>query len=312
MTEIEYIVIALLFAISLAVLIHLLRVADATRRCDMITDDIAGCCSSLGFIGCSVICSGVTRLEHIEELLGQEYDRYEVIITLDAEQYPDEFRRIISHYRMIRVNCTPSEELPAASIRALYRSRQRSYRRLIVVERALSDIYSDLDAATVVASYNYLLPAGADTHLCDKAIESIAIALSEDNAYNIQLLYSATTDSYIFRRDAVICNGGFSLHILRQIPSSAHLCIYTPLTISTKPHNSVLPSVAIVAAILSLVYSLTGLIATAATAATILFIIASARYISRLSSPANCSHRTMLCYFRKIGNIFRCRKFLIS
>lgn len=290
----------------------MIRIAEATHRRDIITDDIAGCCESLGFVGCSAICSGVRSIARIEELLGQEYDRYEVVITIDADLYPEEFSAIISHYRMIRVNCAHSEELPSATIRTLYRSRQRSFRRLILLDKPHSDIYGNLDAAATVASYNYLLPVGPTTHLCDKSIESIAIMLSEQDFHNIGLLHSVATDTYIFSRDTVINNGGFSPHIVRQIPRSAQLHTYTPIAIDTKNDTEAAALAIVSAIILPILFLFVGWGAVMAATATIIAIIAIARYISQLTHPANCSLQVVLCYFRKIGSIFRCRKFQIS
>ena len=308
----EYFLVILFSVLLLAFALWMIRIADATRRRDIIIDDIAGCCESLGFVGCSAICSGVRGIARIEELLGQEYDRYEVIITIDAEQYPEEFRAIISHYRMIRVNCSRSEELPSAAIRNLYRSRQRSFRRLILLDKPHSDIYGDLDAAAIVASYNYLLPVGPTTHLCNKAIESIAITLSEQDFHSIGLLHTVTSDTYVFCRDAVINNGGFSPHIVRQIPRSAQLRIYTPIAIDTKNDTEAVALAIIAAIVLPLIFMFVGWGAVMAAASTIIAFLSIARYISRLTHPANCSLQVMLCYFRKIGSIFRRRKFQIS
>lgn len=308
----EYFLVILFSVLLLAFVLWMIRIADATRRRDIIIDDIAGCCESLGFVGCSAICSGVRGIARIEELLGQEYDRYEVIITIDAEQYPEEFRAIISHYRMIRVNCSRSEELPSATIRNLYRSRQRSFRRLILLDKPHSDIYGDLDAAAIVASYNYLLPVGPTTHLCNKAIESIAITLSEQDFHSIGLLHTVTSDTYVFCRDAVINNGGFSPHIVRQIPRSAQLQTYTPIAIDTKNDTEAVALAIIAAIVLPLIFMFVGWGAVAAAASTIIAFLSIARYISRLTHPANCSLQVMLCYFRRIGSIFRRRKFQIS
>jgi hypothetical protein len=308
----EYFLVILFSIILLTFLLWTIRIADATRRRDIIIDDIAGCCESLGFVGCSAICSGVRGIARIEELLGQEYDRYEVIITIDAEQYPEEFRAIISHYRMIRVNCSRSEELPSATIRNLYRSRQRSFRRLILLDKPHSDIYGDLDAAAIVASYNYLLPVGPTTHLCNKAIESIAITLSEQDFHSIGLLHAVASDTYIFCRDAVINNGGFSPHIVRQIPHSVQLQTYTPIAIDTKNDTEAVALAIIAAIVLPLIFMFIGWGVVAAAASTIIAFLSIARYISRLTHPANCSLQVMLCYFRRIGSIFRRRKFQIS
>jgi hypothetical protein len=308
----EYFLVILFSVLLLAFVLWMIRIADATHRRDIIIDDIASCCESLGFVGCSAICSGVRDITRIEELLGQEYDRYEVIIAIDAEQYPEEFRAIISHYRMIRVNCSRSEELPSAAIRNLYRSRQRSFRRLILLDKPHSDIYGDLDAAAIVASYNYLLPVGPTTHLCNKAIESIAITLSEQDFHSIGLLHAVSSDTYIFCRDAVINNGGFSPHIVRQIPRSAQLQTYTPIAIDTKNDTEAVALAIIAAIVLPLIFMFVGWGAVAAAASTIIAFLSIARYISRLTHPANCSLQVMLCYFRRIGSIFRRRKFQIS
>lgn len=298
--------------ISAITLSHLLRIIDATQRHALLTEDIAGCCESLGFVGCSVICSGVKEIEHIEELLGQEYDRYEVIVTLDAEVFTQEFHAIVDRYRMIRVNCTASEELPTARIRELYRSRQRCFRRLILVEKRYTTPYDDLDAATSVASYNYMLPVGEHTHLCTKAVEHIAITLSEQSAHDTELFYSKVTESYIFQRDAVISNGGFSPHIIGQIPSTKHLHTLLPLTFSSAQRGSLLPLGAIIAALLCAVYATTGVVTTIAATATAAMMVAVARYVSRIIAPTNCSFAIMLCYFRKMSAIFKPKKFLFS
>ncbi len=308
----EYIIIILLCVISATTLILLFRATDAARRHALLTDDIAGCCESLGFVGCSVICSGVKSLSHIEKLLGQEYDRYEVIVTLDAEEFATEFREIVARYRMIRVNCTTSEELPTAFVRALYRSRQRCFRRLILVDKAYTNAYDDLDAATSVASYNYLLPAGSHTLLCTKAVEHIAITLSEQSAHDVELFYSKTTDSYIFQRDAIIANGGFSPHIIRQIPPSAHRHTYLPLTFNNAPRTSRLPLLAGAAALLCLVFAVAGSLSMVAVAMTMVMILAAANYLSRLTAPIKCSLPIMLCYFSKMAPIFRRKKFRFS
>ena len=308
----EYFIIALLCAISSATLIHTLRIADATRRRALITEEIAGCCESLGFVGCSVICSGVKEIAHIEELLGQEYDRYEVIVTLDAEVHRQEFSEIINRYRMIRVNCAASEELPTATIRALYRSRQRCYRRLIVVDKSFTTPYDDLDAATSVASYNYLLPAGEHTHLCPKAIEHIAITLSEPREHDTELFHSKATDSYIFQRDAIVTNGGFSPHIIGQIPSSKHLSTYLPLTFSSQQRRHTLHTAIAIIALLGIAYVAAGAATAIASFSTLIMMAACARYIYRVTAPSKCSFKIMLCYFRKMPVFFRHRKFIIS
>ena len=124
----QYVILSILAVALAAAAVRVVRISRAMRRRRFLAPETAGCCESLGFVGISAVCSGVNSIEHIENLLGSEYDRYELIVVLDAERRPDDFRNIMTHYGMIRVNTAESDELPSARIRALYRSRRRNYR----------------------------------------------------------------------------------------------------------------------------------------------------------------------------------------
>ena len=119
-------------------------------------------CDAPGGIGISVLCSGVSDPEQIRNLLAVEYANYEVIAVLDAARYPEEYATLVSHYRMIRVEWTPTGELAVEGIRSVGRSRKRRFRRLVLINRAADTTAGDFDAATTVATYDYLLPVEDD------------------------------------------------------------------------------------------------------------------------------------------------------
>ena len=199
-------IILILFSISLtattiATLLYTIRIWLAIQERNAICEECAGCCELFGFVGCSVICSGVNNLYQIEQLLNVEYGHYEVIVVLDAQNLPTQFAAIRERYRMIKVNCEPSQELPSSGVRTLYRSRSRNFRRLILVDREFISSYEDFDAAASVASYNYLLPIKAHTYLQPFAIESIALMMSKFENRDIELVVSHVGEGcYIFRR----------------------------------------------------------------------------------------------------------------
>ena len=307
----EIILIVVLATLSLLAIRHTLRTYAAARRRDLLSEDILGCCESLGWVGCSVICSGVKELQHIKELLSQRYDRYEVVVVIDGEAYSPQMQSIIEHYHMVKVNCPLYEELPSATIRHLYRSRQRSYRRLIVVDRAALSPYHDLDAATAVASYNYLLPIGQHTHLCHKAIEMVAIELSHPQASRTEMLTSLSTEGYIFHRNAIIERGGFSPYIVDQIPSSYRLEGSIPITyrhLQRPPHVLL---IVIALALIAATFALVGIGGAIAVASTISLILLCAYLSARIIDPRSCSIEVILCCFRKICLFFRLRNFSI-
>ena len=233
MTLSDSISLLLLAFLSVATLRQIILAERATRRQALLTDDVAGCCESVGFVGCSIICTGVSEMGQIRDLLSEEYDRYEVVVVLDSTLQSEAFREIVAHFRMIRVNDTQTGELPSASIAALYRSRQRSFRRLILIDRRASTPYDDLDAALSVASYGYIFPIGHNTRLCPRAIESVVITLAEPANSGVEMLHSVASGSCIFQREAIIRRGGFSPRMLRRTTPFRRICTHLPLTFHT-------------------------------------------------------------------------------
>lgn len=316
MTLSDSISLLLLTLISVATLRQVILAERATRRQALLTDDVAGCCESVGFVGCSIICTGVSEMGQIRDLLSEEYDRYEVVVVLDSTLQSEAFREIVAHFRMIRVNDTQTGELPSASIAALYRSRQRSFRRLILIDRRASTPYDDLDAALSVASYGYLFPIGHNTRLCPRAIESVVIALAEPANSGVEMLHSVASGSYIFQREAIIRRGGFSPRMLRRTTPFRRICTHLPLTFRTddgEGKNLFRCAILFCACMTLLIMEgiLLGWGIAAATAATVGFIVAAARYAARLNVPTNCSVRMRLCHIKRIIGIFRPAKFII-
>lgn len=309
------ILILTLWITTLLLLRHAIRLTRAINRRDLLTDDIVGCCESLGFVGISVLCSRVTTLEQIEELLAESYDRYEVVAVLDSEIDDDAFHRIVEHYRMIRVNSTSTHELPTATVRALYRSRQRSFRRLILADRPQASVYDDLDTALGVASYAYVIPIGEGERLCPRAIESLAITLSQSPS-SCEVLYSSSSDRHLFHREYVIRNGGFSPHILRYASTSE--CIRTAIPIVHTREIDRRRKFLLTGTILLLVTTLLivewrrlGIPATIASASALWMAWMTIRYESRIVGGAKCPIKVLMCYFRNVTEIFSTRKFII-
>lgn len=316
MTLSDSISLLLLAFLSVATLRQIILAERATRRQALLTDDVAGCCESVGFVGCSIICTGVSEMGQIRDLLSEEYDRYEVVVVLDSTLQSEAFREIVAHFRMIRVNDTQTGELPSASIAALYRSRQRSFRRLILIDRRTSTPYDDLDAALSVASYGYLFPIGHNTRLCPRAIESVVIALAEPANSGVEMLHSVASGSYIFQREAIIRRGGFSPRMLRRTTPFRRICTHLPLTFRTddgEGKNLFRCAILFCVGMTLLITEgiLLGWGIAAATAATVGFIVAAARYAARLNVPTNCSVRMRLCHIKRIIGIFRPAKFII-
>ena len=303
----------LLFTTSALALIRTARIARAIEHQALLCSDITGCCESLGFVGCSVVCSSVNEIAHIARLLGQEYGRYEVVVVLDSTLHSTEFDNLVRHFKMVRVNCPSTHELPTVSINELYRSRQRSYRRLILVDVPHRSAYDDMNAGTMVASYDYILPIGAATTLRPRAIENLAIILCSTDARNYSWIRSRSTHDCLFLRNAVIEAEGFSPDILQRCGPGYYT--YTPIanhapTLKTKKSLRT----TIITALASLLWVSSAIIDLRIATALLLtagVIWAGARYVATLAKASNCSRWDIFCLFRKIVDIFPARKFSV-
>lgn len=313
----QAITLALAALIAAVALLRAARIARAVGRHDMLAPDTAGCCESLGFVGISAVCSGVQSIEHIEHLLGVEYDRYELIVVLDARLAPDAFRNIATRYGLIRVNGFDSDELPSAEVRALYRSRRRSYRRLVLVDRPALSPYEDLNAGTSVASYDYIMPVGGSLRLMPDAVETAAAAISAAPLRPELLRTTVGAPCRIFRRDAVIRPGGFSPRTSRAIPRSSEMRIPIPLCYNTSCTRRTrivarYTIFALLAALLIVQTSLFGRSTALATAAVAALVLAAARYTAVVTSPQPCSVQTILCYIGRLRDLFGPQRFTVS
>ncbi|MBR3846794.1 MAG: hypothetical protein IKM37_04470, partial [Alistipes sp.] len=74
-------------------------------------------------IGISALVVDRCTLQRLDALLAVEYPRYEVILTLRRARDPILFEELLDRFRLIRVEYTPSGELPVAGVVGLYRSR---------------------------------------------------------------------------------------------------------------------------------------------------------------------------------------------
>ncbi len=302
-----------LFTALAIALVRTARIARAIEHQALLDNDITGCCESLGFVGCSVVCTSVSDTTHITRLLGQEYGRYEVITVLDSTLHAKAFDDIIRHFKMVRVNCSSTHELPTVSINQLYRSRQRSYRRLILVDAPHRSAYDDINAGVMVASYDYILPIGGTTLLRQRAIENLAIILCSTNARGCSWIRSHSSHDCLFLRNAVIEAKGFAPDILQRCGRGYYT--YSPIA-DHAPSRKIIFSlrttiIMVLVTLLCASSAALDLRITISVVLTTMAVWAGARYVATLAKPTNCSVWDIFYLFRKIVDIFPARKFSV-
>lgn len=188
--------------------------------------------------GISVLGSGIDDEAAIERLLLPEYSRYEVVVVLDRAESPEEFLRIVTRFRMIRVEWSGPDEGSPAAIRTLWRSRRRSCRRLVVVDRPHDPLerltqqrrYADWNAAASVAAYDYLLPIEAGIGLLPDAVTRLVAELGERPAGTLRLVQTHIgVPVQLYARDAVLDAGGFGPQLRKRIPLRQRAELWEPL-----------------------------------------------------------------------------------
>lgn len=310
-TIIDYTLATILFATSLGIALRTLRIIDATLRQRQMIADAGYSCCSLGTIGCSILCSGIKEIDKITALLSTEHDRVEVIITLDTNLYAEDSEQIIRHFKLMRVNTPDHSELPHTHIRALYRSRQRCFRRLILLDQGYVSPHDDMNSASVVASYDYLIPLAAPYCLRPDALDNIFIALAKHTDLDIDILRSRVDGGAVIQRDIVMAMGGFSAGMRYNAARVKTLTVDFPLL--TLPSTTPRPLFFILfsATIALLVYLLFGLKIALIALLTSAIIILSAHYAARRIYD-DCSAWAILYHIIDIRSFFCRRKFLVS
>ncbi len=197
-----------------------------------------------GGIGITVMCSGVHGASQIEHLLTIEFVRYEVVVVLDSLRCPDEFQAIASRYHMINVDYTPSGDFPSRGVRAMMRSRRRSFRRLVLIDRRSGmagdgpDAANDFDVAADVASYEYLLPVREGQYLLFDAVRRLVAELGEAPAGTIDSIRACLGEPVILVNRGV---AAFSRSRGRKSTTAARQgcrrMIWEPIMVSHAPHR---------------------------------------------------------------------------
>ena len=308
-----YILATFFIVISVSSIILTLRITRATLRQRQLATDIGGGYCSLGVAGCSIICSRIRDVDQITELLSTEHDRYEVIAVLDADLYTEQIEQIIRHFKMIRVNTPCNTELPHTHIRTLYRSRLRCFRRLILIDQGFISSYDDLNAASVVASYDYIIPLVAPFTLRSDAIDNIIIALTEHSQTDIDAIYSIADRGAVFHRDAIVDADGFTPDSQNKIAYNRSLTVAFPILRSTTRLSSAeliyLASAATI--IIAVCYISFGPLLALIALLCAAVIVTCARYSAQIID-GGYSYHAILYHIIDIRRFFCRRKLLVS
>ena len=225
----------------------------------------------LGEPGVSLLVDWDGDERALEQLLALDYLRYEVIVVGNV-QSDSGLARLAERYAMIEMGAPVIEESLQHSPRRLYRSRRRSYRRLIVVDTGAEAVAERMDCALVVRSHDLVVAVERGVRLsadalrvlvwraCDSSAEAVCATLASGREVG-----GFVTDIWNFMGwrqgcialmdgDAVVAAGGFSAahrrhpkltpHTLRHLAShGAHI---SRMTLAVGRKESLRPPLGVV------------------------------------------------------------------
>lgn len=219
----------LLAVASLLLCIRVVRVVRAVSKRRLLAESFRSTVDAADGPGISILCGSVDR-RRLENLLGTEYPRCEVVVTMDANYDHAAFRAIVERFRMARVTHSLSHEIPAVGIRALYRSQDRRFRRLILIDKLSTTESDDRNAAACYASFDYLLPLPDGCMMLDDAVERLVVAVCEYEADDVAVIRTDVGPATaLYRREDVVSAGGFGSGALARLPHRRMRTLHEPL-----------------------------------------------------------------------------------
>jgi len=103
-----------------------------------------------------------TIIDNIRTLLSLYYNNYEVVIVNDGSK-DDSLEKIIATYELEKVNYYFDYRLPCKRIRGVYKSRNRSFKKLTVIDKANGGKADSLNAGLNVCRNDLVVSIDADS-----------------------------------------------------------------------------------------------------------------------------------------------------
>ncbi len=224
-------------AVCAAAVASLFRLWRDERQGNWLRERAGSLCDLAEGAGVSLLCSGISRIETVEGLLLTEYARFEAIVVVDGRAQPRLLEELVTSYSLFRTDYRPDGAWPVFGVRALYRSRCRWFRRLVVLDRAQTQLSDDWNAAAAVASFDWILPLTGDAALRPRGLCRLMAEVNRVPQGELRAVVStAGTTTLLISWSEVASAGGFQLRPLRHLGHGQLRRIFSPVT-APKPRR---------------------------------------------------------------------------
>ena len=116
---------------------------------------------------------GANVIENVRSLLSIHYNNLEVIIINDGSK-DDSLEKLIKAYDLHKVDFFVNQQIPAKNIRGIYKSRNKVYRKLIVVDKENGGKADALNVGVNIARNDYVVCIDVDCILEQDALLKLA------------------------------------------------------------------------------------------------------------------------------------------
>lgn len=230
----------LLFIFSLMILAGAILFVALWHRSHRSTSLIKLLREGIGHIGISAVVEYPDTIAPLISLLDEEYPQSEAIVVADLQRNGSTFGELIRRFRLAKVNHSHLR-----GVRSLYRSRHRTYRRVVMVDLPAEHRSRATDIAKRVASYDYVLHLKGECRIARNALTYCAnIIALHPTSKALSLKSIIGGDAKLERADHT--NRKEALHLLtnralawsRSMPIFLIVAIALPATIIFLAHIS--------------------------------------------------------------------------
>lgn len=263
--------------------VYAFRVLRGRNRRRMLTPLFGALSGGAGDVGLSIICLEAESAGQVARLLAVEYENCEVVVVVDSAGRGELLAELVERYSMVGVDYRPADSPQSLSVRRLYRSCRRRFRRLTLIDAVELVPGVTADAAVDVATYDYVTILRGAAGLRPYAVERIVAEIAASTEVLHEIVTAAGGEVRVCLRDDVVSGGGFvsgRRHFCRR---RDRRCIYEKLTVGCGRRRGARLVAAVAATAVAVVLSLVGrtLLPMAVVAATMAVVAAVAVLDSR-------------------------------
>lgn len=192
------------------------RIFCRTRLCAL---SLAAESDSIGGVGISLLCPSPASAAVVVALLDTRYPLSEVVVAVDPEQQSNLLSQLKLRYSLLPCSAEGC---------VVYRSRLRTFRRLVVVVTSEKSLDSQCDLAAQNALFDYLLRVPSDCRIFPFAVGRIAESLAAQPIGQVDVVTTAECGVTLLSRTEWRERGGFGAALMHP-PTRRNIHIAEPL-----------------------------------------------------------------------------------